>query len=438
MLQWISVHYSAIVSHVIEKEKKVNIKLLKIAAITLILIVNLAGVIAVASTEKELPDWQYMGYRVVHHMTAVVEHLEKFGINTFDHPPISDYRSFVITPSLDHFYSKAVADLRSGPVVVNTAPKDDRYSSIQIFDMEHHTIFDQITDNEGERFVIVHEDYTGKLPEGTVVKTKSLFPFVFLRTQSFAFNEDKDADAIRHKASITGEVKPVDLPDPKDTQALIQWTIDNKNSYPQTKDLMAEAAKKYTPEVHKEAYDYLAAFVASGAVVGNPGMFEDIDDPAGGSLKIRAAGTLLGHLGFPVHHAYYQNVAVDETGKKLAGANGPFVMTLPYKPGVEQFWSVTRYGTATFLPLNPAEIDGNEIQAYNTFNMKPDDKGNVTMTFSTKDPKDGSYWMPVKDDGYYYVVRYYGPTKDLNGNTAFDLIYKGTKLEANFKPVQFK
>jgi len=413
-------------------------KFLKVAAIMLALFTTLSCVTALADTQKELPDWQYTGYRVVHHMTAVVEHLEKFGINTFDHPRIGDYRSFVITPALDHFYSKAVADVRFGPVVVETPARDDRYSSIQIFDMEHYTIFDQITAKDGERFVIIREDYKGKLPKGTVVKTKSNFPFVFLRTQSFAFNNDKLADAIRHEAHITGVSEPIDLPNVADTQALIQWTIDNKLPYPQSKDLMAEAAKKYTPEKHKEAYDYLAAFVASGAVLGNPGMFEAIDDPAGGSLKIRAAGTLLGHLGFPVHHAYYQNVAVDQTGKKLAGVNGPFVVTLPYEPGVAQFWSVTRYGAATFLPLNPAIIGGKDIQAFNIFNMAPDDKGNVTITFSTKDPNDGTYWMPVLDDGYYFVVRYYGPTKDLNGNTAFDIIYKGTELEENFKPVQFK
>jgi hypothetical protein len=411
--------------------------LLKMASITLILVANLTGVTAVADTQKDLPEVQYIGYKVVHHMGAVVEHLENFGINTFDHPRIGDYRSFVITPALDHFYSKAVADVRFGPVVIETGAKDDRYSSIQIFDMEHYTIFDQITSKDGERFVIVRDDYKGKLPQGTVIKTKSNFPFVFLRTQSFAFNDDKLSDAIRHQARITGISEPIDLPNSADTQALIQWTIDNKIAYSQTKKLMAEAARTYTPEIHKQTYDHLAAFVASGAVVGNPGMFEDIDDPAGGDNKIRAAGTLLGHLGFPVHHAYYQNVAVDKTGKKLAGANGSFVMTVPYKPGVGQFWSVTRYGAATFLPLNPAEIGGQDIQSYNTFNMKPDDKGNVTITFSTKDPKDGTYWMPVKDDGYYYVVRYYGPTKDLNGNTAFDIIYKGTKLEANFKPVQF-
>jgi len=407
----------------------------------LLFVLALSAIIATngfAQTSEDLPDVQYYGYKIVHHMGAEVEHIEKFGFNTFDHPRIADHRSFVITPALDHFYSKAVADVRFGPVVIETPAKDDRYSSIEIFDQEHYAIFDQVTAKEGERFVLIHEDYKGKLPKGTVIKTKSNFPFVFLRTQSFAFNDDKLANAIRRQASIYGVWEPVDLPNPNDTQALIKWTIANSKPYPKTKKLMTEATKIYTPQVHKETFENLKAFLAAGGVSGNTGMFEPLGHPAGGSHKIRAAGTLLGHLGFPVHHAYYQQIPVDRSGKKLAGANGPFVVALPHKPGVDLFWSVTRYDANTFLPLNPADIGGNDIQAYNAFNTKPDKNGNVTFTFSTKDPKDGTYWMPVLESGYYIIARYYGPTPRLNGNTAKDIIYNGTTLEDRFKAVKFK
>ena len=64
---------------------------------------------------------------------------------------------------------------------------------------------------------------------------------------------------------------------------------------------------------------------------------------------------------------------------------------------------------------------------YNGFNTKPDDNGNVTLTFSQEDPKDGTYWMPVTD-GYYLIFRYYGPSASLNGNTAKDILFKGTPL----------
>ena len=112
-----------------------------------------------------IPDESYYGYKIVHHMGAVVEHIDKFGFNTFDHPRMADYRSFVITPALDHFYSKAVADVRFAPVIVDTPAKDNRYSSIEIFDMEHHAIFDKVTSQDGERFVLVHQNYEGKFSE---------------------------------------------------------------------------------------------------------------------------------------------------------------------------------------------------------------------------------------------------------------------------------
>ena len=83
-------------------------------------------------------------------------------------------------------------------------------------------------------------------------------------------------------------------------------------------------------------------------------------------------------------------------------------------------------------------MGGNDIQAYNGFNTKPDNSGNVTFTFSKEDPKDGTYWMPVKDSGYYVLARYYGPTSRLNGKTAKDIIYGGTPLEDKFNTVKFK
>jgi hypothetical protein len=416
----------------------------KISLILLIVVLSAGLIMSCAKKEPEkkeangyLQDAQYVGYKVVHHMGLQVKHIQEIGFNKFDHPRIANFESFVITPALDHFYSKAVADLRYGPAVVETPPKDDRYSSLEIFDMEHHAFFDKVTAPEGERFVLAHVDYEGELPEGQEIRTNSLFPFVFIRTQSFAFNEDKKADEIRRQAKITGKTGEIELPDVNDTQALISWTIENSNPYPQTKALMAEAARIYTPEVHKETFESLKAFLASGGVSGNVGMFEPVDHPAAGSHKFRAAGTLLGHLGFPVHHAYYQQIPVDQSGKRLAGANGPFVATLPYDPGVDLFWSVTRYGADTFLPLNPADIGGNDIQAYNAFNTEPDEDGNVTFTFSMEDPKDGTYWMPVTADGYYWLARYYGPTPRLNGNTAKDIIYGGTPLQKKFETVKF-
>ncbi|UCD74784.1 MAG: hypothetical protein JSV91_13470, partial [Phycisphaerales bacterium] len=62
--------------------------------------------------------------------------------------------------------------------------------------------------------------------------------------------------------------------------------------------------------------------------------------------------------------------------------------------------------------------------------------GNVTITFSREDPKDGTYWMPVTDD-YYFISRYYGPNAKLNGNTVHDILLKDTPLESKFKATKF-
>jgi hypothetical protein len=302
--------------------------------------------------------------------------------------------------------------------------------------MEHFGIYAEVTDPKGERFVFVHEDYTGPMPEGTVIETKSDFPLVFLRTQTFAFNEDKLSDGIRRQARIHGAWQAVDLPNEKDPQAIIKWTMKHSTRYPETKDLLEKAAKNYTAETHANTFKYIFSFLQSGKVTGSAGMFDKIDSPTGASHLLRAGGVLLGHLGFPTHHAYYQNTPVDRDGKLLSGANGPFVMTVPYKPGLDHFWSITRYANKTRLPLNPADIGGNNIQAYNAFNTKPDKDGNVVVTFSRQDPKDGTYWMPVTD-GYYVINRYYGPTPRLNGNTVHDILFKGTKLESTFTAAKF-
>ena len=136
-------------------------------------------------------------------MTLQLQHIEEFGFNKFDHTAIANYKSFVITPALDHFYSKAVADLRNGPVVVNTPERDDRYSSLEVFDMEHHAIFAEVTGPEAQQYVIAHVDYKGELPKGkAVIRTNALFPFVFITTQSFEIAGDQIVDKLRRGASI--------------------------------------------------------------------------------------------------------------------------------------------------------------------------------------------------------------------------------------------
>jgi hypothetical protein len=140
----------------------------------------------------------------------------------------------------------------------------------------------------------------------------------------------------------------------------------------------------------------------------NMGGFGPIDsnEPHSNDPEYRAVA-IIGHLGLPAEHALYAAGFVNCDGEFFNGDKTE-VFTLPYKPqGVQEFWSITRYNFLTRNTL-PGKND-----LYNAYNTKPDENGNVTITFSVEDPEDGTYWMPVNaGEGYYFVIRYYHP--DLN------------------------
>jgi hypothetical protein len=133
------------------------------------------------------------------------------------------------------------------------------------------------------------------------------------------------------------------------------------------------------------------------------GMFGPIDskEPRSDDPVNRAAA-IFGHLGLPAEHAVYFGNFVNCDGEVLIGDRTE-VFTFAYEPvGVEEFWSITRYSAITRNTL-PGRND-----VFNAYNTEPDAEGNITVTFSVEDPKDGTYWMPVNaGEPYYFVVRYY-------------------------------
>ena len=63
---------------------------------------------------------------------------------------------------------------------------------------------------------------------------------------------------------------------------------------------------------------------------------------------------------------------------------------------------ITRYSVLTRNTI-PGKRD-----VFNSYNTKPDEDGNITITFSTEDPNDATYWMPVNTgEPYYFIIRYY-------------------------------
>lgn len=386
-----------------------------------------AGSQAVAITPTNV---EYNAYKVVHHMSEVIKHIKKNGFNRFDFPSIAADNEIGLAQDLDNFHSKAIADLRSGPVVLTTPAAGKRYSSIQVVDQEHFTVFTKVLTAE-ETFVLIKEDYSGDIPKGTVIKTKSNFPYIFIRTQSFAQDEDSEGDQLRRKVTISGSSASVAAPSLNDPQAIISWSNENSLPYAETRSLLTKAAGSYTNKIHKGTIAYLEQYVRTGAVFDNKGMFEALGHENGGDEKTRAAGVLLGHLGMPAEEIYMQKITIDPFGSPLTGDSGPVVILVPSASVAGHFWSLTCYDAATNLPFDK------EVQLYNSYNCEPDFNGNVRIEFSMENHKDGSCWVPVDAGQYYFIIRYYGPEKALNNRTVLDLYFDDPNLKAKHPPQRF-
>jgi hypothetical protein len=306
----------------------------------------------------------------------------------------------VVTPALDHLYTKAVIDLSEGPVVLEmpTVSKNDRYFSIHITDQEHYTIYDEV--RPAGKYVFVRNGYTGDLPaDAKKIMSPGDYPHLFIRTQVKTSEDQPNALAIQKQIKLTGVSKTLEFDNP------IQFTIDTHDIYPQNEGLLASVT-----DFDNDDYMKVIKFVGIRmmTIPNNMGGFGPIDstEPHSNDPEYRAAA-IIGHLGLPAEHALYAAGFVNCEGKQFNGDKTE-VFTLPYKPrGVKEFWSITRY---SFLTRNT--IAGKN-DLYNAFNTEPDADGNITVTFSADDPKDGTYWMPVNaGEPYYFVIRYYLPDLD--------------------------
>lgn len=301
----------------------------------------------------------------------------------------------VVTPALDHLYTKAVIDTTNGPVIVDLPKVErDRYFSIMITDQEHYVTFDKI--RPAGRYVFVRHDYQGDIPKGTVIRSRGDYPHLFIRTQVKTPDDLKNTLAIQKQIKLTGKQGKLEYDN------AIQFTLDSHDTYPQNGRILAESIG-YNNDEHKAMFQWAGQYFASN-ITDNTGMFGPIDSAEFGSQDPRnRAAAIVGHLGLPVEHAYYTGIFNQCDGQRLNGDQA-YVVTMPYAANVAEFWSITRYSALTRNTLPNAQ------DVYNAYNTKPNKDGNIQVTFSIEDPKDDSYWMPVNaGEPYYYVERFYGP-----------------------------
>ncbi len=365
-----------------------------------------------AQTTKEViaaperpSDADLMAFKVYHHAVYLVTTAEQAGgTNKLHHTTRlpTEGTDPVVTPALDHIYTKAVLDLTDGPVIVEL-PKveNDRYFSIQIADQEHYTIYDEI--HPVGKYIFVRKGKNMKAPEGAkVIESRGDYPHLFIRAQVKTPKDIDNVIRIQQKIKLTAaSSKTLTIDNP------IKFTLQTQDVYPQNKKILTSAVN-FSKEDYKKVSAYIGAVAPKFSVTGNTGMFGPIDsqEPYSNDPEYRAAA-MIGHLGFPVHHAYYAPYFTNCNDEVLNGDKTE-VFVFPYKPkGVELFWSVTRYSALTRNTI------AGKNDLFNAYNTKPDANGNITVTFSVKDPKDGTYWMPVNaGEPYYFVARYYKPDVD--------------------------
>jgi hypothetical protein len=300
----------------------------------------------------------------------------------------------VVTPALDHLYSKAVLDLTSGPVYLSIPDDiDDRYWSLHVTDQEHYTIYDEIRPVGAYAFVRMGESMEAE--EGaTVIECPEDYPHLFIRIQAKTPDDLVNAMAVQERISLSGVGKPLEIDN------YIRFTLDTHDVYPENEGILDTVV-----DFDEADYDRVTSYLLGIATTfpSNLGMFGPIDsqEPNSDDPVTRAAA-IFGHLGLPAEHAvYFPNFANCE-GEVLNGDRSE-VFTFAYEPvGVEEFWSITRYSAITRNTI-PGKND-----LYNAYNTTPDANGNITITFSVDDPADETYWMPVNaGEPYYFVVRYY-------------------------------
>jgi len=344
-------------------------------------------------------DAELHAYKAYHHARYMVQTVEEVGgtnklLHTKRLP--TEGADAVVSPALDHIYSKAVIDLTEGPVTVEipegTVP-DDRYWSLHITDQEHYTIYDEVHAVGKYTFVRKGKEMTAS--EGaTIIESPEDYPHVFIRIQVKNSDELAMVSDMQEKITLEGTSKPLQIDN------YIEFTLATHDVYDANKGIL-ETVIDFSEEDYNRVTQYLAAVAPQ--FPDTLGMFGPIDSQeAGSNDPERRAGAIFGHLGLPAKHAIYIPNFANCQGEPLSGDNVE-VYSFAYVPeGVKKFWSVTRYSLLTRNTI-PEKND-----VYNAYNTKPDESGNITITFSAEDPKDGTYWMPVnKAEPYYFVARYY-------------------------------
>jgi hypothetical protein len=357
----------------------------------------------------------------------------------------------VVSPNNDTFYSRALLDLRSEPMVLDVPAVQGRYYSFQLVDMRTDNldyIGTRATGDQAGRYLIAGPDWRGEVPAGIsgVIRSPSRLVFLLGRTEVKGDADQKDAAnvltgyALQPLSKVSGGAPPepsaaLQLPAYADTRQgpaqtlfstfnalapLHQWSAGEQEK------LARFAAIGVKPGVAFQAPADLSEAVTQGAEAGR----EQVR-AASSQLSVEQQGWLpspanVGKFGdddltrAAVAWRYiYANNAVealypmalhDAKGQMLDGRHA-YRLHFPagQLPPVNAFWSLTLYdGKTQLLAANP-------IQRYALGDRSPglqyDADGGLTLILQAETPKTAPQgnWLPTPQGPFNLLLRLYLP-----------------------------
>ena len=228
-------------------------------------------VAADAQTSKEViaaperpSDADLMAFKVYHHAVYMVTTAKQAGgtnklLHTTELP--TEGTDPVVTPALDHLYTKAIIDLTSGPVVVELPEVEkDRYFSIQIMDQEHYTIYDEI--HPVGKYAFVRKGKNMEVPEGAkVIECPGDYPHLFVRVQIKNDVDKPNIPPIQQRIKLTAVgSKTLTIENP------IKFTLETHDVYPQNKKIIASAVD-FSKEDYKRVSNYIGQPFQGGNIL---------------------------------------------------------------------------------------------------------------------------------------------------------------------------
>src|SRR5262245_19204056 len=375
------------------------------------------------------------------------------GINVWGHARklLNADTRLIETPNTETLYSIMVADLGSGPVVIEHPDFGDRYFRTSIWDVhsDTHTISQKQDGGHPPPYVIVPVGWKGTIPPGlkTIVMRSRYFqfaPHIAVYGESDLPNVARLHDGLKvvpladwlkpgAKLPPAAPMRPIRRADTKTPPELLFF------------EELGETLKDIT--VRDDEVGFARQLEAIGVTLKDGFQFEKLDAPAIAGLKravqdgqslaahraralaplqpggtwsgggdvtnlddwLQRAGVGFGYVwGDLASEILYPMTRIDADGKPLGGENR-YVLHFPHgQLPPARYWRISMYDEEGFFFNNP-------INRYGIGNMaekpEPDPDGGLTILIQRDSPGNGkeANWLPAPANGFFLAMRLYQP-----------------------------